>query len=258
VDKFWSFQGYLPAHALERLLPDGSAELVVNLNEDCSRTYDPRDHTRVQTLPGATIAGPHTKYFVIDTAEQLSTVGVHFRPGGAFPFFGMPASELRDSHVALEDLWGPYAREVRERLLAAATVDGRLNVLEEALLARAAGRLSLHPAVAFALDDFRREPGTRSIADVTRQISLSPRRFIEVFRDQAGVTPKLFCRVRRFHRAVMRIAAGKPVEWAQVALDCGYFDQPHFIHDFREFSGLSPAVYASLPVRHPNHVPLGD
>jgi AraC-like DNA-binding protein len=256
VEKLWSFQGYLPSHALERILPDGAPELVVNLSEDRSRIYDREDTTRVQSLPGSLVSGPRTRYAVIDTAEQVSTVGVHFRPGGAYPFFGLPASELENRHVALEDLWGGFAREVRERLLAAGTVDARLGVLERALAVRLWRPPEFHPAVAFARGEFRRVPAARTIGDVTRRIALSPRRFIEVFRAQVGVTPKRFCRVKRFQRAVQTIASGRGVEWVQVALDCGYFDQAHFIHDFREFAGLTPAAYAGMRVRHPNHVPM--
>ena len=258
VEKLWSFEGYCPAHALERLLPDGSAELVINLRDDRNRIYDRRDHTRVNRYSGCILSGPHSEYFIIDTEEQCATVGVHFRPGGAFPFFGAPSDELHDSHIDLDDLWGRWAAELRVRLLEVETVPARLEILEQALMARATRPLVLHPAVEYALDEFHRGPQMRTIAQVTERIGLSPRRFIEVFREQVGMTPKLFCRVQRFQQVVRTISAGGSVEWSDVALACGYFDQAHFIHDFRAFSGLSPAAYQRLPVRHPNHVPLVD
>jgi methylphosphotriester-DNA--protein-cysteine methyltransferase len=256
VEVLWSFEGHSPAHRFERLLPDGSVELVINLSEDCARIYDRQDQSLVRTLSGSIVAGPQSQYCVIDTASQSSTVGVHFKPGGAFPFLGLPASELHDQHVSLDALWGNSARTLRERLLEAETVDARLRVLEQALLARRTWVGGLHPAVQFALEEFQAGPHMRTIAEVTRQIGLSPRRFIEVFREQAGMTPKLFCRVRRFQQVVQSIAAGRQVEWTEVALAGGYFDQAHFIHDFRAFSGLSPTGYARLALRHPNHVPI--
>ncbi len=257
VVKIWSFEGYAPAHGFERLMPDGSGQIVFNLAEDRSRVYDPGDHSRIQSLPGSIVAGPHSRFFVIDTIEQCSTIGVHFRPGGLFPFFGMPASELHDRHVALDALWGSFAGELRESLLEAPSVDARLLLVEQALLARASTSL-LHPAVPFALGAFHRGPRTQTIAAVTGRIGLSARRFAQLFREQVGLTPKLYCRVQRFQRAVQQIAAGRRVEWTGVALDCGYFDQAHFINDFRAFSGLTPTAYAGLPLRHPNHVPLPD
>ncbi len=258
VEKIWSFAGQPQAHAFERLLPDGSAELVINLNEDRSRIYDRHDPRRVHTFPGCILSGPHSEYFVIDTIEQCSTVGIHFKPGGVFPFFGVPADELRDLHVGVDSLWGSFAAEVRERLLEASTVDARFDIVEMALRTRTDGLFAMHPAVGYALGQFQRGPGTQSIAAVTERIGLSPRRFIQVFREQVGLTPKLFCRVRRFQDVIRRIASGAGVEWAQVALDTGYFDQAHFINDFHAFSGLTPSGYLGLPVRHPNHVPLPE
>jgi len=202
--------------------------------------------------------GAHSEFFVIDTAQQHSVAGVHFKPGGAFPFLDPPASELHNTLVSLEDLWGRLARHLRERLLEAPTPQARFRILEQTLLARAAERLQRHPAVAFALHEFHGLPHTRTIADVTGQIGLSAKRFIDLFSGEVGLTPKLFCRVRRFQRVLRRIGAGRPVEWAAVAADCGYFDQSHFIHDFRAFSGINPSTYIAQRTEHLNHVPLDD
>ena len=258
VELLWLYEGYRQPHAKERLLPDGSMELVINLNEDRVRVYDPHDTGKFRTLCGAVVVGAHSEFFVIDTAQQHSVAGVHFKPGGAFPFLDPPASELHNTLVSLEDLWGRLARQLRERLLEAPTPQARFRILEQTLLARAAERLQRHPAVAFALHEFHGLPHTRTIADVTGQIGLSAKRFIELFSGEVGLTPKLFCRVRRFQRVLRRIGAGRPVEWAAVAADCGYFDQSHFIHDFRAFSGINPSTYIAQRTEHLNHVPLDD
>src|SRR6185369_7709887 len=93
VEVLWFYEGAARAHAFERLLPDGSMELIINLREDEVRVWDRRDLSHYERLDGATLVGPHSEYFVIDTAEQQSVMGVHFRPGGAFPFLGLPADE---------------------------------------------------------------------------------------------------------------------------------------------------------------------
>ena len=73
-----------------------------------------------------------------------------------------------------------------------------------------------------------------------------------------SVTPKLFCRVRRFQQVLRLIGSGRPVAWAAVAADCGYFDQAHFIHDFRAFSGINPSTYIAQRTEHLNHVPMPE
>src|SRR5438309_1729813 len=106
VELFWMYEGYNPPHTKERVLPNGSLELVINLREDVLRIYEREDHRQFQKFRGCVLAGAHSEFFVIDTASQSSIMGVHFRPGGAFPFFNLPAGELRDLHLSLDTLWG--------------------------------------------------------------------------------------------------------------------------------------------------------
>jgi len=92
---------------------------------------------------------------------------------------------------------------------------------------------------------------------VTAQIGMSAQRFIEVFRAEVGLPPKVFARLVRFQHAVDRIKTGTPIDWADIAVGSGYFDQPHFIHDFREFSSVSPSAYLRQR-RSRNHVRVAN
>jgi AraC-like DNA-binding protein len=188
----------------------------------------------------------------------MSVVGVHFKPGGAFPFLGVPAGELRNAQVPLDALWGRQARELTEQILGATTMAARFRVLEQSLLAKAGGQLDRHRAVDFALKALVPGPAAPTIAEVTNQIGLSARQFIQIFADQVGLTPKLYCRVRRFQKALTLIGKVQKVEWASVAYTCGYYDQAHFIGEFRDFSGLTPTEYLRIRGEHLNHVPLAD
>jgi hypothetical protein len=79
-------------------------------------------------------------------------------------------------------------------------------------------------------------------------------RFIERFKMQVGISPKRYCRIRRFQQALTRTGRGRPVDWSQVALDCGYYDQAHFIHECRSFSGLTPTGYQASQTAFQNDV----
>lgn len=259
VDLFWSYEGYNPPHAIERVVPTGTMQLIVDLrdgDEGGLRVYDRQDHRRFQSLGRSLISGAHSRFVVIDTASQASTVGVHFRPGGAFPFLGLSAGELRDADVPLDALWGTKAAELRGRLLEAHTPEARFRVLEQALLTWVARPLTHHPAVAFALGEFQSAPRARSVQEVGEQTGLSQRRFIQLFRQEVGLTPKLFCRIRRFQEVMRLIGSGRHAGWAEMALSCGYFDQAHLVHDFRAFSGTTPTGYIAHRGEHPNHVSL--
>lgn len=256
IELLWLYRDYHQPHKKERLLPDGSMELVINLTEDRVRLYDPLDTEKYETLRGSLVVGPHSDYFVIDTAQQRSVLGVHFKPGGAFPFLGLPVNELHNRSVSLDELWGGWADQLRTRLLEDGTPHGMFRILEQTLLARWSDRQVAHPAVVFAVNEFYTAPHVHTIADVTGLTGLSPKRFIQVFNDQVGLTPKLFCRVRRFQRVLRTINAGRTVGWVDIAADCGYFDQAHFIRDFRAFSGINPSAYVRQRTEHLNHVPL--
>jgi len=231
-------------------------QLIVNLREEELRVYDRQDHRCSQSLGVSLISGTHSRFVVIDTASQASTVGVHFKAGGAQPFLGVSAGEMRDANVPLDALWGTKATELRDRLLEAQTPEVRFDVLKRALLAQVARPLTHHPAVAFALREFQGMTRTRTVKDVSRRTGMSQRRFIQLFREAVGLTPKLFFRILRFQGVIRLVGSEKRVQWAEVALRCGYFDQAHFVHDFRAFSGTTPTNYLAHRGEHPNHVPL--
>ncbi|MGH7718113.1 MAG: helix-turn-helix domain-containing protein [Gemmatimonadaceae bacterium] len=88
----------------------------------------------------------------------------------------------------------------------------------------------------------RPRPPQRTALAVDR-VGLSHRRFLDVFTAHVGVTPKVFCRIRRFQRVLQRVHEGGEVEWARVALSCDYYDQAHFIREFQAFSGVNPSTY---------------
>jgi len=88
---------------------------------------------------------------------------------------------------------------------------------------------------------------------VCLELGISHRRFIEVFHRAVGLTPKRFCRIRRFQRVLREAHQAPAIRWTDVAAMCGYSDQAHLIHDFRAFSGLTPAEYTARRTRHQNH-----
>jgi AraC-like DNA-binding protein len=259
VERFWLYDGPALPHAHERLLPTGTVEVVINLRENRARVYDQRDLENPLTFPGALVAGPHAKYFVIDTAQQVSVAGIHFKAGGAYPFFKAPMDEFHNQHIALESVWGvQQAGELRERLLAAQTHRARFAVLEQCLLARMVRPLERRPPVSFALRQFHDAPHVQSIREITDQTGFSARRFIDLFRQEVGLAPKLFCRVRRFQQVLNVITRGETFRWVDVANACGYYDQAHFINDFRAFAGMNPTEYPTNLGERGNHVPLLD
>jgi AraC-like DNA-binding protein len=243
IDDVWLYDDYYPTHLKERILPSGTIELVINLRGNELRIYDRVRAGFCERFSGAIVSGTYDRFFVIDTAEEASLLGVHFRPGGAFPFFGLPVNELVDTHVDLETLWGRSARELRDRLRAAPTPFAKFRVIETALLARLPDQMTHHGAVRFALDTFHGSTPT-NLRALCERIGVSQRRFIEVFKAEVGLTPKLFHRVQRFQQLLALVRDTTSPDWSRLAVDCGFFDQSHLIRDFVDFSGFTPAAFS--------------
>ncbi len=259
VEVIWVMEAPAAPHSKERLLPDGSVELVFDLGSGRFPIFTNETLTRRETFRESVVCGPHSQAFGIDTSRGTSVAGVHFKAGGAYPFLKLPFGELHNMHVSLDDFWGrSVATRVRDQLFEAPTPQTKAQLLERELLSIAAGQPERHPAVAFALSKFHFTPEATRISDVTDKIGISPRHFIDVFRNEVGLTPKLFCRVRRFQQVLRQISVGARIQWSAVALEAGYFDQAHFIHDFRVFSGINPSAYVSDYRGHVSHVPVNS
>jgi len=243
VEYFWSLRD-APADAKGSVLPSGTLGLVIHLDEDEARVYDSESAEGYRPLSGAVVSGVYDRAFTTHAREHASAVGVHFRPGGSWPFFGLPLGELAGAHVDLRMLWGDATSELRERLWTAEAHPDRIRILEAALGRRLNHAPAGHRAVAIAVREL--ELGETSVGAVAERVGLSRRRLIELFTAQVGVTPKKFSRLRRFQRVLQTTRHVDEPIWSDVALGCGYFDQSHLIRDFVDFSGLSPAEYARV------------
>ena len=238
VEMLWCCEGYGATHRRERVLPNARFQLIIDL---------------AQRPGSAIVIGMRTKYGILETASVQSVIGVVFRPGGARPFFDAPADEFSSCPVPLDQLWNSTSVRLRDRLLEAPGPSAKLRILEADLQRQLGRPAELHSAVRYALGEFGRDSQAVGILEVALATGLSRRRFSTLFREQVGLTPKLYCRLRRFQHVVRRIASGAPINWAQVSVDGGYYDQAHMAHEFREFSGVSPGAWLASERPSLNH-----
>jgi AraC-like DNA-binding protein len=244
VDYFWALSD-APSHSKERVIPSGTLELVINLHEDEFRIHGPiGTGAEPARFRGAVVSGAYGSGFVVETRAHASILGVHFKPGGAAAFLGVPPGTLADAHVELETLWGRRAHELRERLCSAVDTAQRFRILNQSLVERLSRSPGVRGEVAVGLARLG-APGVL-IGEVAEQVQLSHRRFIELFTEQVGMTPKRYSMVCRFQRALQLATESGAATWAQIALACGYSDQAHLCHDWVEFTGFSPAEFLRL------------
>ena len=254
VEALWWSQTDQQRHERERALPTGSITLVINLGPDPIRIFrDEADSVGLRFLHSV-VWGPQTRYVIRDLNRKGEVVGIHFRPGMAGAVLGVPASELADRFTSLEDLWGSRASALRDRLLDTDGPEQKLECIQQ-LLAQRRRPLLAHPAVLYALRELS-GPEAPSIETVRSHTGYGAKRFIELFREATGLTPKLYSRIRRFQRVLQQAScSGGSPDWARIAAEIGYTDQAHLTHEFRSFAGITPGVYRPVPAR-PGHVPI--
>jgi AraC-like DNA-binding protein len=254
VEVLWMREGDNLPQTQSCLLPIGSTELVINLLEDRIPLFDISSRVQIGNTNGSMLCGAHSQGFIINNDNKISMMGVHFKPGGSASFFPLPAGELHNQRISLDEIWHSRATELRDQLLETSTWSDRFLVLEKFLL------MVMQPpdrytAIDLALHQFDRSP-TTSVSEVTDKIGFSTRHFNQIFRNRVGLTPKLFCRIRRLQQVLDLVSGKERVDWTDVAIACGYFDQAHFIHDFRMFANCTPTEYLAQRGFHPCHVVL--
>lgn len=250
---FWSLQGGLPAsastgarsvdEAAEPALPDGSPELIFNLGEPFE--HIPADG-RAKRQPQAFLVGQITGPMVVRPTGPVDLIAVRFEAHGA-ALLSDDLGALTDRWVDVQKLKDRAVTTLKERLEGVETTDGRIALITDWLARRATQVAGPDPRVEVAVRAIRSSHGAVNLDDLCRQLRLTPRSLQRLFKLQVGISPKLLARIVRFQR-IFAAWRSDPSTLSRVAAECGYFDQPHMIRDFRQFAGAPPASFlAALP-----------
>jgi AraC-like DNA-binding protein len=201
------------------------------------------------------LGGLHARPAVIEHGGAQSGIQLRLSPLGARALLGIPAGELAQHDFAAPDVLGPIADEIQERLAESADWPDRFAILDRIL----SGRLGVDApgppqAVTQAWQLIVAAGGTISVSAIAREVGWSERQLSKRFGEEIGLTPKQAARVVRFDRArralQTQLLRDGAVDIAWVAATCGYFDQPHMIRDFHEFSGSTPSDWLRAEFRN--------
>jgi AraC-like DNA-binding protein len=255
IDDLYYLEG-APPYARLKLPPSPAALLIVNLGSPFLIRVG-TDIEPAEYADGCVVTTP-TRALEFGYPPRTRSVGAHVKPWGLAPFLPMPAAELCDRPVTVEQVWGrPAIAELRDRL---ATADGpheMLTLLEEELMRRLCETAGLG-LVRHTISVITATSGAVAISDLNVAAGVSSTHLAQRFKGLIGVTPKRLARTHRFAATVLSIDPTGPVDWGGLAAGAGYFDQAHFGHEFREFTGLTPTRYLEVRRRflreHPGHV----
>lgn len=185
------------------------------------------------------VVGPRTRAKFKRATGVARAAVIQFKPGWSRTLFGVPANQLADQLVTLEDLWASAGRDVTAELLGASSVPELLHALSRAIAVRppsesTSARLARRAARLFEASETR-------VDVVADELGVSTRHLHRAFLESVGIAPKQFARGVRLQRAIRESARSN--DWSAIARDAGYYDQAHLIGDFRDLTGLTPSAF---------------
>jgi AraC-like DNA-binding protein len=208
------------------------------------------EHPMKRTALRSFLAGLHDVHIFTEYVGEQRGIQINFTLLGGYRFLNIDMSDIVNRCVDLGDLLGgPEVERLADALEDAEDWPARFDILDRFLLERLGTGRPMSPDIAWALKNLEASNGAYSIGALSRELSCSPKTLIKRFRTQIGLSPKSVANILRFASAAEFIKTGSEESWAEVAIDCGYYDQAHFNRDFRRFSGRTPREFqvAVLP-----------
>jgi AraC-like DNA-binding protein len=189
--------------------------------------------------------GPRTLYTDLELSSDTLVIAVRLQPAAINSLLGQPSAEWVDQRLPLADALHADINRLCKQLADAPTLADRLSVLQDALLHWHASSSSLPPAVLAAIQYVETPPSSASptVREVADHVGVSTRHLRTLFRKYVGLSPKMFARVKRLHRAVHAFRQHPSAPWSRLALEAGFYDQSHLAADFQSLLGTTPSAF---------------
>ena len=177
---------------------------------------------------------------IIKMKKHSQIIGINLRWGGFFSLFRRPANFFANRPVSLESIIGSQAASGFEKVFSVKNLPARIRIIDSNLAKLAENHMPLDPKIKIALDEIHDYKGCVQIIDLARQLEMSTKQLNRKFEEWIGINPKIFCSIVRFYNAWQELRATDK-SLAAIALEAGYHDQAHFLHEFKKFHWLTPA-----------------
>jgi AraC-like DNA-binding protein len=222
-----------------RVLPDGCVDIILGFSRGDASIGDGASEMMA--------VGAMTRPLMVPERGPQLRIGVRFRPGHAFAALGAPAAELTDERVSY-DLLANDADEALDDIAVQSTNEARLQAIVRLVRRRLTGAPAVPASVRRAVQIIAAEHGNLRVAALTSAIGITRQQLARQFATHVGITPKTFARVMRTRAALARADAARAahprdVDWTAIAYDLGYYDQPHFIDEFKSITGATPGQW---------------
>ncbi|MGO4791007.1 DUF6597 domain-containing transcriptional factor [Paenibacillus sp. 2KB_20] len=213
---------------LHRILPDGCVDIIFNLKiRDASTS--------------GFITGLMSSYGAMRLTQDQSLFGVRFFAESVRPFIRYPASDFREGPVFLEEAWGLDVNQLNEEMVTALDSANRMDVVERFLMGvLGQNNVCSEPLLEHGMQYLYAAKGRITVRALAEKLNYSERTIRRAFQKELGVSPKEMSEIIRFQNLLQELHQAKPIRFPDIAAQYGYYDQPHFINNFRRLYGMSP------------------
>jgi AraC-like DNA-binding protein len=227
-------------NTLETVLPDGTLEIVFNLADSFRRSYT---DGRTEIQPRTILVGQMRQFIQIAPLGQIDLFGVRFQTIGAYHFFKFSLSEVTNQIQPLNLVLEKTDQYLEEQINEALNNRERISMIENFLTRKLSEKSHADQPTESVVENILQNQGMVSISQTAKEFGISQRQLERHFRQKIGVSPKFLCRIIRLQNLLNALRKSESKDFSQAAMSFGYYDQSHFIHEFREFAGASPTVF---------------
>lgn len=226
----------------EKIFPDGCIELIFHYGD---LFMEFRSNHASDLGPRSFVYGQLEKFIEIRATGKIGVLGIRFYPHGLRPFVRLDINEITGQSVAVQELWGREGGILEDKILNAPTIERRISLVEIFLLEKLRWSAQSDSVIERCVDSILRSDGNIAINDLANQLNVGRRHLERKFIASVGLSPKLLSRIVRFNNTLNLINHKQFSSLTMVAYEGGFYDQAHFIKDFKEFTGLNPKQFFS-------------
>ncbi|HMQ05682.1 MAG TPA: helix-turn-helix domain-containing protein [Saprospiraceae bacterium] len=226
----------------QTIVPDGCIEMIFHYG-DLFKQYIEKNISIIQ--PRCFVIGQLTQPLEIEPTGETGIFSVRFHPQGFLPFTPIPLKELENKAISLKSLFGQEGKELADNMIQSYSTQQRIVLIETFLLSRVADTDAIDRIVQSTIDTLLTANGQLSIDAISRENYIHRRNLERKFSTAIGLSPKQLAKTIRLQDTLKMLLNQKFTSLTSLSYEGGYYDQSHFIKDFKEFTGLTPSEFYS-------------
>jgi AraC-like DNA-binding protein len=245
IKYYWSLESSASeGDVKERVIPTGNIEIMFHFKNSF---IIEKGNRAIEKQPRYFIGGISSSYADVSTCGEAGMIAVTFYPAGACNFFRLPMCELTDKKISLESIYTSHFGKIYNRLEEEAPLHEKILIIEEFLKSIFCPVANYDSSLLNeAISLINQSGGQLNASALAGKLSVSQKSLERKFSCLLGKTPKQFAKIVRFQHALLNFSGLLERSFTQLAMENGYYDQPHFINDFKTFTGFSPREYFAL------------